>query len=321
MNTKNLILRLFCSFLFISFSLGLLTAQTTSAAKKKKENKQTAYTKTKNFDVSYLVSSNTDELDLDFSVGDSKNYLLLMAVDKYKYWKSLSNPVKDARDIKRLLKDKYGFEDENIFEYYNEEVTPESVREAFEKLKEKGTNIDNLLVYYSGHGYYDPSFDLGYWVPSEGKTNSGATGTYIPNDNIRNYVKALEFKHVFLVADACFSGALFQDDNATKGLESEKMESIKSRWGLSAGNIEEVSDGEKGKNSPFAYNFINYLQNNLKDKLQVKELIDFVVAQVKANTQQEPIGKPLSGVGHEGGQFGFKLQGSKDDPAKTDKDK
>lgn len=307
--------------LLFAFLLGNLAAQNQELDKKRKENKQTAYSKVKNFDVTFLQSAGLDDIDLDFVVGDAKNYLLIMAVDKYKFWKSLANPVKDARDLKRVLKERYGFEDQNIFEYYNEEVTPESIREAFEKLREKGTNIDNLLVYYSGHGYYDPSFDLGYWVPSEGRTNSGATSTYIPNDNIRNYLKALEFRHIFLVADACFSGALFQVETASKGLESEKQQSIKSRWGLSAGNLEEVSDGEKGKNSPFAYALINYLKNNLKDQLPVMELIDHVLDQVKRNTQQQPIGKRLSGVGDEGGQFVFSLQGTKEAETPKGQDK
>jgi hypothetical protein len=279
-------------------------------AKLRKVTKASAKSPVKNFDVSFLASSEGEIVDLDFIIGDAKSYLLIIAVDKYKYWKSLSNAVKDARDFKKVLLDRYGFDQTNIFELYNEEATLENIEEAFEALKTKGTNQDNLIIYYSGHGYYDPSFDLGYWVPSEGRTNSGATATFIPNDNIRNYIKNLEFRHVFMIADACFSGSLFLTDS--RGAEEEKAESIKSRWGLSSGNLEEVQDGEKGKNSPFARYLIEYLQINLNDKLRAKELINYVTENVTKNTQQTPIGNRLSGVGDEGGQYVFVLQGTKE---------
>lgn len=303
----------------ICFILSLVIFTATIAVaqekEKKKEIKQTAYSKVKTFDVSYLNSGSIGDIDLDFVVGDAKSYLLIIAVDKYKYWKSLSNPVKDARDLKKVLMEKYGFEQQNVFELYNEEASPENIREAFESLKNKGTNVDNLLIYYSGHGYYDPSFDLGYWVPSDGRTNSGSVSTYIPNDAIRNYIKSLEFRHVFMIADACFSGSLFMSE--TRGEAAEKMESIKSRWGLSSGNLELVSDGEKGKNSPFATFLVKYLQENLQDKLRCSQLVEYVIGQVKNNTQQSPQGARLSGVGDEGGEFIFTLQGTKE-PAPTE---
>jgi Caspase domain len=305
--------------ILIGLLIGLSPLMAQQETEKRKEVKKVDYSQVKNFDVSYLSAASLGDIDLDFVVGDAKNYLLLIAVDKYKYWKSLANPVKDARDLKKILMEKYGFEAQNIFELYNEEATPENIREAFESLKNKGTNVDNLLIYYSGHGYYDPSFDLGYWVPSDGRTNSGSVSTYIPNDAIRNYIKSLEFRHVFMIADACFSGSLF-DTAERRGEAAEKMEAIKSRWGLSSGNLELVSDGEKGKNSPFATFLIKYLQENLQDKLRVSELVGYVTAQVKSNTQQSPIGNRLSGVGDEGGEFIFTLQGTSE-PAPTEKPK
>lgn len=306
MRKKNLSCFLTIVLAVTCFSQGLFAQE----KKTKKENRVSTYSTVKNYNLSFLKTSGSD-LDLEFDVVDKgKNFLLLIAVDKYKFWKPLSNAVKDAHDLRKVLIQRYGFDEKNIFELLNEEVTQESVREAFENLRKKGTNLDNLLIYFSGHGFYDPSFDLGYWVPSEGKTNKGAVSTYIPNDQIRNYIKSMEFKHIFLVADACFSGSLFISDS--RGEKSEKMESVKSRWGLSSGNLELVSDGEKGKNSPFAHYLITYLKNNLKDRLKVKELVDYVIEQVKNNSEQEPLGNQLSGVGSEGGQFIFSLQGTKE---------
>ncbi len=288
---------------------------------KKKDVKVTVKSDSKTFDIGFLNTGSSGEVEIEFAAEGGKNFLLIVAIDKYKFWKSLSNPVKDARDLKKVLMEKYGFEQDNILELYNEEASPDNIRDQFESLKNKGTDLDNLLIYYSGHGYYDPSFDLGYWVPSEGRTNQGATASYIPNDNVRNYIKALDFRHIFMVADACFSGSLFISEEGKRGVEGEKMESIKSRWGLSSGNLELVSDGEKGKNSPFAGFLVKYLQENLEDRLKVTKLRDYVVTQVKQNTTQSPRGDRLSGVGDEGGEFTFVLQGLKEtkEPPKEEK--
>ncbi len=304
-------------FIAFCFNVSMVFAQK-EATEKGKENKASAYSGTKSFDVAFLQGA-SDEVDLTAMMSNGgKNFLLLIAVDKYKFWKSLSNPVKDARDVKKVLVERYGFEQQNIFELFNEDVTAENIQSSFEALKNKGSNIDNLIIYYSGHGYYDLSFDLGYWVPSEGRTNNGAVSSFIPNDNIRNYIKALDFRHVFMIADACFSGSLFLND--TRGVEeADAKDAVKSRWGLTSGNVEEVSDGEKGKNSPFAKALLAYLQNNLKDRLRVSEVLDYVKKQVAANTQQTPMGGKLSGVGDEGGEFVFMLQGMKEQPEKPKK--
>ncbi|MEO1655537.1 MAG: caspase family protein, partial [Bacteroidota bacterium] len=283
--------------------------------KTKPVKKASAYSQKKNFDISFLDKIISDDSDFLFDPNlFGKNYLLLIACDKYKFWKSLKNAVKDARDVRRILINKYGFESDNIYELYNEDVTVDNMKAQFEALVSKSTNQDNLLIYYSGHGFYDASFDLGYWVPHDGRTNSNATATYFPNDLVRDYIKQMNFKHVFLVADACFSGSLFADDLDTRGVEEEKLESIKSRWGLSSGNLETVLDaavieGKKLDNSPFAHFFTDYLTNNLQEYLPVKQLIEYVKAQVKENTEQEPLGAQLNGVGSEGGQFVFKFEG------------
>ncbi len=285
-----------------------IQAQNRSTAKAPKIAKAEGYSKVKNYDLDFLKSA-TDIFEFEDEIIEGDFYLFIIAIDKYKFWKPLNNAVKDAMDVKEILMSKYGFRQENLYELLNEEATPENIKAQFEVLRKKGTNLDNLLIYYSGHGYYDPSFDLGYWVPSLGKTNSGATETFIPNDHIRDYIRELRFRHIFLVADACFSGALFAKD--ARGFKED--ESLKSRWGLSSGNIEVVSDGKKGENSPFASTFIKYLRENLQDRIRVENLIGHVIEEVSQSTQQEPQGGYLSGVGSEGGQFVFLNQGQEEE--------
>lgn len=287
----------------------LSTTSIIQAQKKKKKDKsrQHADSPIETYDLAFLKGSDqggmTDLDDFDFDE-DATNYLFIIAVDSYSSWKSLRNPVKDAQDVRDLLLERYTFESENVYEIYNQDVTAQSVYDMFKELTEKVTASDNVLIYYSGHGYYDASFDEGYWIPYNGVI--GNVSTYVPNTTVKSYIKKINSKHTFLIADACFSGALFSD--AHRGY-LENAYQMKSRWGLSSGNLEFVSDGnEEDANSPFAKYLLSYLRENIKDKLLVSELIQYVKVAVADNTNQQPVGAPLKGVGNEGGEFVFHLR-------------
>ena len=86
------------------------------------------------------------------------------------------------------------------------------------------------------------------------------------------------------------------------------VEQFKSRWGLTAGRLEAVSDGSKGQNSPFAGFFLNYLKSNSKDKFTMSDLVNYVKNAVANNAEQTPQGAPLKNVGDEGGEFVFYLK-------------
>lgn len=278
------------------------------AQKKHRKSKKTVEINTPKItlDLSYRQAKDLDLKDFTFDA-QAKNYMLLIACDKYKYWRPLNNPVKDAQDIKKVLIKKYGFTQENVFELLNEEVNGEKVEQIFDKLNEAGTNRDNLIIYYSGHGYYDSKYDEGFWVPVDGRTSDRSN--YIRNTDIVKYIKRLKFKHIFLVVDACFSGSLFA--NKSKGY-TEKVESLKSRWGFTSGSLEFVSDGKKGDNSPFAKYLLSYLRENIQDKFPVSQLIQVVKVAVANNTKQIPIGKPIQNVGDAGGEFIFYNHEGKD---------
>jgi hypothetical protein len=130
-------------------------------------------------------------------------------------------------------------------------------------------------------------------------------GNYISNSNLLSYLKAIDSKHTLLIADACFSGALFSD--AKRGY-ADNVGQFKSRWGFTSGSLEYVSDGSAGGNSPFARNLIEFLKNNSQEKLEVSTLIQNVKIKVGNETNQKPIGSPLKNVGDEGGEFIFELK-------------
>ncbi len=236
----------------------------------------------------------------EYNPASAKNYLMVIGINSYQYWPKLNNAIKDASDVASTLLSKYTFEFDNIIMLKDEQATRSNIYNSMRGLIEKLSPQDNLLVYYSGHGYFDQLLNEGYWVPVEAHTNSN--GDYISNTEILKIINNINSQHTFLVADACFSGSLFSE--TTRGY-SENVEKYKSRWGLVSGRLEVVSDGALGDNSPFAKSFIGYLKQNEKSKFAVSELIQYVKMKVSETSNQTPLGNPLKNAGDEGGEFIF----------------
>ncbi|HEU5289522.1 MAG TPA: caspase family protein, partial [Cyclobacteriaceae bacterium] len=230
----------------------------------------------------------------------AKNYLLVVGINSYEHWPKLNNAVKDASDIATLLMNKYNFDFANVTLLRDEQATRSNIYKGLRGLIEKVTPQDNLVIYFSGHGYFDPLLNEGYWIPVDAEVNS--SGDYVSNTEILKILGSINSQHTFLVADACFSGALFADSR--RGY-TENVEKFKSRWGLASGRLETVSDGSVGSNSPFAKRVIQFLKDNQKDKFAVSEMIQYVKTQVAEDTNQTPIGNPLKALGDEGGELVF----------------
>ena len=107
------------------------------------------------------------------------------------------------------------------------------------------------------------------------------------------------------MADSCFAGSLFAK-GAGRNV-GKRYERDPSRWGLTAGRNEIVSDGKAGDNSPFAESLLYRLRNNI-GALNVQELCAHVTEYVLANSKQTPIGEPLQIEGHKNGQFVFHMK-------------
>lgn len=242
--------------------------------------------------------------DLDFDVGEKgDNYLLLIGINEYQYWNPLFNASKDTRDVKEILQKKYTFEEANIYEVYNGDATAKGILSKIVEVKEKMSGMDNLLIYFSGHGFYNADIDEGFWIPVD--AHKGEETEYLANSTLLKYLKSIPAKHIFLVADACFSGALFSQ--GSRGYV-DNVEQYKSRWALASGRLEFVSDGKQGENSPFANYFIKFLTENGDRRVPVSKLVNFVKVAVANNSDQTPLGNPLKNVGDEGGEFVFYLR-------------
>ncbi len=233
-----------------------------------------------------------------------KNYLLVVGIDKYQGQPRLYNAVKDAKDIIKVLTERYQFSKETLTAIFNEEATQERLFAELDRLASLVTENDNLLVYFSGHGEFKDNIDEGFWIPYDGKP--GNVGSYVPFSILTRYIKAIKSFHTFIIADSCYSGTLFTERSSGDALN--RLESRPSRWLLTAGRNEVVADGKPGDNSPFADAILWRLRNNKEERLRVSEFCNDIITDVASNAKQTPEGAPMHGVGHRGGEFMFRLK-------------
>jgi len=240
-----------------------------------------------------------DILNIDLVNQERNNILFLIAIDQYEHVPKLNNAVRDADDILDVLTRLYQFNTDRVIKIYNEEATENNIRLKFSELIGSLNKKDNIVIYFSGHGHFDPVTELGYWIPVEGEEN--APSTYISNNDIAHYLKKLKAHHILLIVDACFSGSMleiFRDTIAD--------EEYPSRLVFTSGKNTVVSDGEPGKNSPFASAILSLLRFTTERSVGSNYLIQKVKKFIKDYSKnQNPDHAVVTGSGHSGGQFFF----------------
>lgn len=229
-----------------------------------------------------------------------QTYLLAVAIDEYQYCTKLSNAVLDVETFIEVLTTRYTIEAAHVTFIKNLEATKRRIEQAFLSLIKTITPRDNLIIYFSGHGRYDKLFG-GNWVPVEAGTSDESWPDYLSNGLIKDYLSRINSFHTFLIADSCFSGSLFIDKSRGKFMD-DRRDDEPSRWGLTSGKEEIVSDGEPGHHSPFAAALLDVLCKAEKPP-GVMQICDLVMEKVVANAGQTPMGSPLQIPGHQGGQM------------------
>jgi hypothetical protein len=274
------------------FSYGTIVWKTGLVQAASKDNRKNSQPKT---GTSTVKEATTTEV--------SKTYFFGIGIDDYKDYPKLFNAKRDAADVQKLLVQKYKIEASDAKLLLDNEANSKNILDALNEYVEKLGENDQLLIYYSGHGHYNKQLDEGYWIPCD--ATLGKELDFLPNTTLIKYLKAIPAKHIFLVVDACFSGSLMS--SGTRGY-IENVTKYKSRWALTSGRYEAVSDGIEGKNSPFAQYFMKYLTDNTDKKFAVSQLVNYVKQAVSNNAEQTPWGNAIRHAGDEGGEFVFELK-------------
>ena len=204
----------------------------------------------------------------DASKLDRTDYAILFATNDYDNWPDLVNPVNDTRMIADELKKNYGYKVE-VVEGGSQSDILKKLREYAEK---KYKPLDQVFIFFAGHGQFDQTFGEGFVVTKESVTNDEAKTTYLSHNRLRSIVNNIPCEHILLTMDVCFGGT-FDQAIAHRGLEDESEKeasqaemvtrklTYKSRRYLTSGGKEYVPDGRPGMNSPFARKMLEALRS------------------------------------------------------------
>ncbi len=205
----------------------------------------------------------------DASKLNRTDYALIFATDQYDNWNDLVNPVFDSRTIAEELKKLYGFKVDMVENASQSEIL-KKLRDYAEK---KYQPLDQLFIFFAGHGTYDQTFGEGFVVTKESLLNDEGKTTYLSHNRLRSIINNIPAEHIFLGMDVCFGGTFDQALASSRGGEEEVYKeqnqaefltrklTYKTRRFLTSGGKTYVSDGIPGKHSPFAKSFLEALRS------------------------------------------------------------
>jgi hypothetical protein len=230
-------------------------------------------------------------------------YAILIGVEKYQYanagLSNLNQPIRDASAFQEVLLSSYSFQPQNVLFLKN--PNRDQIISAFEEMAKKVTPKDNLLIFYAGHGIWDDRLKIGYWLPSDARTDN--KGNWISNSTVRDYISGIQSKHTLLVTDACFGGSIFKTREVISEINEfavAKIYQLPSRKAMTSGTLTTVPDNSK---------FMEYLLKRLRDNpnqfLTARQLFFSVETAVMNNTNTVPQFGVIQEAGDEGGDFIF----------------
>ncbi len=256
-------------------------------------------------------ASNTMEAKQSGDIQFGKFYALIIGNNTYGAYPELKTPITDAKSLEVLLRERYGFKTRLLLN-----ANRHSMMSALHELNQKMTEQDNLLIYYAGHGEIDQKTQSAFWLPVDSEVGNRAN--WISSQSITEYLSIMSARHVMVVADSCYSGALTGSAVAKlpDGMDAAKrerwlkaMNSRKARTVLTSGGVRPVMDQGGGAHSVFANAFLKVLRSNkriIEDYDIFREVSNQVRASAaKAGFQQSPQYAPLQHAGHEGSPFFF----------------
>jgi len=238
---------------------------------------------------------------------DTGYYALIIGNNNYKYLNKLKTAITDAKEVERILKERYGFNTTLLIDASRNDIL-DSLNEIREKLKPN----DNLLIYYAGHGEFNEQLNKAYWLPVDAQKNK--TTNWIIADDITSNIRAISSNHVLIVSDSCYSGTLTRA--ATTEITSKderaayinKMTARKSRTLMASGGNEPVADSGGGKHSVFAGAFLRALNEPEGAVFTAEELFHGrggIKEAVSGKSSQSPEYNNIRDSGHDGGDFVF----------------
>jgi WD40 repeat protein len=229
-----------------------------------------------------------------------KYYALIIGINEYDdpMINDLVAPLTDAHNLYGILSKSYTFNRDDILFLKNPKRA--EIIDALDYLEREVSPDDNLLIFYAGHGHWDENTHKGYWLPSDAQHES--TANWLRNSSLTGYMSSINSKHTLLIADACFSGSIFQTRAAfpksTRAVE--RLYNMNSRKAMTSGTLKEVPD-----ESVFLKYLMERLEENQENYLPSEQLFYSLKPAVLNNSDNVPQFGEVKNAGDEGGDFIF----------------
>ena len=214
------------------------------------------------------------------------NHLFCIGINDYTHVSKLNNAVKDVEDFASLMEKEYNFEEKHIYILKDQYATRRKITNKLKSYVSSLTEKDNLLLYFSGHGMKDRLTDEGFWIPVEGEKEE--EDSWLANETVMRYFRSMKAHHIFLLIDACFAGSFFVKARS----DASKYDQAPSRFAITSGAEEIVSDGPEGQHSPFASSVLNFLKSHQQSVVGAGGLFEEIKTHIPAG--QKPQARHLS---------------------------
>ena len=240
-----------------------------------------------------------EPLPVPSGVEFGRYFAVVIGVDNYAALPRLHTARNDATAVAETLRDEYGYHVRLLLDAGRAQIL-----EALGEMRRTLTQRDNLLVYYAGHGWLDRDADQGYWLPVDATPDSEVN--WVSNDTVTGALKAIQAKHVLVVADSCYSGKLTRGLHIARRTPGyfQRMAALRTRLVMSSGGLEPVADEGGGGHSVFAEAFLKALESNT-GIMDGTGLFSRIRRPVMLDSDQTPEYADIRKAGHEGGDFLF----------------
>ncbi|NUO02951.1 MAG: caspase family protein [Saprospiraceae bacterium] len=237
---------------------------------------------------------------------EGKDYAVFFYVTKFQPgWQGLPDTKTEVEALSKELRDNYGFIEPELVP----NPTKQQIYDKIAAWNERLGPDDQVLFFFSMHGYYDPASELGYLIAADGISKDRYYKTWLDYNSLRPYFAQCKAKHVLVALDACYSGSFGNIEKSPDypaydedlDCESQIATSFdyRVRQYVCAGSREAKTPGK----SLFAAKMLETLRRGATNADGILRFEDLTYALGKIRTP-EPVHGAFSG--HEpGGQFVF----------------
>ena len=228
---------------------------------------------------------------------NGNNYLLVIALNRFKSCKPLFYSVQGAQTLIRVLQGSFGFHEEHTLRLFNERASHIAIWKALDTLGQKLNPNDTLCIYYAGYSFIrGKTFEsclLGYDSNLEGPFG------LVYHQALVDRINKLPAKDILLLVNSGFSANLIQETPSIIHTEweepgqsfVEKAHSplLRTRWGIASMPLGYDRDKLIGDSPAFIKSICGYLQAHAGEEIAATELFEHV-REIPTYDSSKPIG-------------------------------